>query len=108
GLPTYEVPATVAPWAEPGSYLAEAELSMDELATVTPGRLAVGLGPLAAGDEVWLDEQQTRVGGVPEALRETAETAIFTALQCAGRIRAGIELLTSTSAPGHEVALEAF
>ena len=107
-LPTYEVPATIAPSAEPGSYLAEAELSMDELATVTPGRLAVGLGPLAAGYEVWLDEQQTRVAGLPEALRETAETAIFTALQCAGRIRAGIELLTSTSAPGHEVALEAF
>jgi len=107
-LPTYEVPATIAPSAEPGSYLAEAELSMDELATMAPGRLAAGLGPLAAGYEVWLDEQQTRVASLPEALRETAETAIFTALQCAGRIRAGIELLTSPSAPGHEVALEAF
>jgi hypothetical protein len=107
-LPTYEVPATIAPPAEPGSYLAEAELSMDELATVAPGRLAAGLGPLAAGYEAWLDEQPTRVTGLPEALRETAETAIFTALQCAGRIRAGIELLTSPSAPGHAVALEAF
>jgi Helicase conserved C-terminal domain len=107
-LPSYEVPATIAPSAEPGSYLAEAELSMDELATAAPGRLAVGLGPLAAGYEVWLDEQQARVAGLPEALRETAETAIFTALQCAGRIRAGIELLTSPAASGHEVALEAF
>ncbi len=107
-LPTYEVPATVAPSAEPGSYLAEADLSMDKLATASAGELAVGLGPLAVGYEAWLDEQQTRVAGLPEALRETAETAIFTALQCAGRIRAGIELLTSPSAPGHEAALEAF
>jgi hypothetical protein len=107
-LPTYEVPATIAPSAEPGSYLAEAELSMDELATVAPDRLAVGLGPLAAGYEVWLDEQQARIAGLPEALRETAETAIFAALQCAGRIRAGIELLTSPSAQGHELALAAF
>jgi hypothetical protein len=107
-LPSYEVPATIAPSAEPGSYLAEAELSMDELATMAPDRLAAGLGPLAAGYEAWLDEQQTRVAGLPEALRETTETAIFTALQCAGRIRAGIELLTSPSVPGHEAALEAF
>ena len=74
---------------------------------MAPGRLAVGLGPLAAGYEVRLDEQQTRVAGLPEALRETAETAIFTALRCASRIRAGIELLTSPAAPGHEEALEA-
>jgi hypothetical protein len=81
---------------------------VEALATASAGELAVGLGPLAAGYEAWLDEQQTRVAGLPEALRETAETAIFTALQCVGRIRAGIELLTSPSAPGHEVALEAF
>ena len=101
-LPTYEVPATIAPPAETGSHLAGVELSMDALATAPVDRLAAGLGPLADGYSAWLDEQEARIAELPGALRETAETAIFTALQCAGRIRAGIELLTSTSAPGHE------
>jgi len=107
-LPAYEVAATVAPPAGEGSYLAGAELSMDELAEASAAQLAAGLGPLAAGYEAWLVDQQTRVAGLPEGLRATAEAAIFTALQCAGRIRAGIELLTSPEAPGHELALEAF
>ena len=107
-LPTYEVPATIAPPAEAGSHLAGVELSMDDLATAPVDRLAAGLGPLSDGYSAWLNEQEARIAELPAALRETAETAIFTALQCAGRIRAGIELLTSTSAPGHEAALEAF
>ncbi len=102
------MPATIAPPAETGSHLAGVELSMDDLATASVEELAAGLGPLAAGYAVWLDEQEARIAELPAALRETAETAIFTARQCAGRIRAGIELLTSPSAPGHELALEAF
>jgi hypothetical protein len=36
-------------------------------------RLADGLVPLAAGYEVWLDEQHAAIGGLPVALRD-AET----------------------------------
>ena len=80
-LPTYEVPATIAPPAEAGSHLAGVELSMDALATAPVDRLAAGLGPLAAGYSAWLNEQEARIAELPGALRETAETAIFTALQ---------------------------
>ncbi|MGH3197518.1 MAG: hypothetical protein ACRDNT_16660 [Streptosporangiaceae bacterium] len=107
-LATYEVPATIAPQAEPGSHLAGVELSMDTLATTSAGELAAGLGPLADGYSAWLDEQETRVDGLPAALRETARTAIFTARQCASRIRAGIELVSSPAAAHHETALQAF
>jgi hypothetical protein len=41
---------------------------VEALATASAGELAVGLGPLAAGYEAWLDEQQTRVAGLPGAL----------------------------------------
>ena len=68
--------------------------------TAAVDRLAAGLGPLADGYSAWLDEQEARIAELPAALRETAETAIFTARQCAGRIRAGIELLTSPPLPG--------
>ena len=37
-LPAYEVPATIAPPAEPGSHLHGVELSMDALATASAGR----------------------------------------------------------------------
>src|SRR6266702_5051395 len=107
-LPAYDVPITIAPPAGPGSHLAGVQLSMDELAIAEPGQLAYGLGPLAAGYEAWLDEQEAAVPELPEALRETAATAVFTARQCAARIRAGIDLLTSPAVAGHETALEAF
>jgi hypothetical protein len=107
-LPVYDVPATIAPDAEAGSHLAGVELSMDALAQAEVGQLAVGLAPLAAGYEAWLSEQEAAIGGLPEALREIAATAVFTARQSAARIRTGIELLTSPAAVGHETALAAF
>jgi Helicase conserved C-terminal domain len=107
-LPTYEVPATIAPPAEPSSYLAGAELSMDELATASAEKLADGLRPLADGYAAWLGEQETRVAGLPVALQDAARAAIFTARLCADRIRAGIELVTSPAAADHETALQAF
>ena len=107
-LPAYEVPATIAPPVGPDSHLAGVELSMDELATMAADRLAAGLAPLAAGYEAWLDEQAAAIPGLPEPLRETAEAAVFTARQCASRIRAGISLITDPAAAGHEIALAAF
>src|SRR5258708_4608885 len=107
-LPAYNVPITIAPPAGPGSHLAGVELSMDELATATVGQLAAGVGPLAAGYEAWLDEEEAALPGLAEMLRETAGAAVLAARPCPGRIRAGIDLLTSPAAAGHKTALEAF
>src|ERR1035437_6555576 len=113
-LPTYEVPATIAPPAEPGSYLAEAELSMDELATVAPGRLAAGLGPLAAGDEAWLDEEPTPGTGLAEAPRGTGGGGIWMSWprwrpagsrQDSGRWRPGMRHGLTSSRPGSRACL---
>jgi hypothetical protein len=107
-LPRYEVPATIAPTAGSGSHLAGVELSMDELAMLPADQLARGLAPLAAGYAAWLDEQEAAIPGLPGALRDAAEAAIFAARQCAGRIRAGIDLLADPAVAGHETALAAF
>ena len=56
--------------------------------------LAAMLSPLAHGYAAWLDEQAAKVPALPEALKATAEAAIFTARQCAQRIQAGIDLVT--------------
>ena len=107
-LPTYEVPATIAPPAGEGTLLAGLELSMAELSEASAGDLAEKLGPLANGYVRWLDEQAARVPGLPAALQETARAAIFTARQCADRIQTGVTLLADPAAAGHEQALRAF
>src|SRR5690606_20059146 len=106
-LPTYDVPATVAPTGD-DTRLAGVELSMDTLADADPDRLRAGLTPLADGYRAWLDEQEAAIPGLPEPLRPAAETAVFTARRVAERIRAGIDLLTTPDAPRHEQALAAF
>jgi len=82
-LPTYEVPATIAPPAGDGTLLAGLELSMEALAHTPEADLADKLGPLAEGYEKWLDHQAAQIPDLPLPLRETAEAAIFTARQCA-------------------------
>ncbi|MUL42055.1 helicase [Streptomonospora sp. PA3] len=106
-LPSYEVPATVAPMGE-GTPLAGTELSMDALAVAEPEELRAGLAPLAEGYTAWLDERDAEKDALPAHLRETAESAVFTARRAAARIRAGIDLLCDASAPGHADALRAF
>ncbi|MFJ2033770.1 DISARM system helicase DrmA [Streptosporangium sp. NPDC087985] len=106
-LPAYDVPATVAPVGE-GTALAGVELSMDALATVSPTELAAGLRPLADGYTAWLQQQESRIPGLPEPLREAAEVAVFRARQAAARIRDGIELLTDPERERHTQALAAF
>jgi len=105
-LPAYDVPATVAPVG--AGTLAEAQLSMDALATAGAAELRAGLSPLADGYRSWLDERAAEIGTLPEALRPAAESAVFTARRAAERIRAGIELLTDPNATGHADALAAF
>jgi hypothetical protein len=106
-LPAFDVPATIAPPAGPGSPLERAVLSMDALASPETD-LAAGLRPLAAGYRAWLDEQEAAIAALPAPLRPAAEAAVFAALQCADRIEAGIRLLTDPAVPGHEMALAAF
>ena len=107
-LPTYEVPATIAPPAGDGTLLVGLELSMEALAHTPEADLADKLGPLARGYEKWLDHQAAQISDLPRPLRETAEAAIFTARQGARRIQAGVDLVSSPDAKGHEHALKAF
>jgi hypothetical protein len=107
-LPTYEVPATIAPSAEAGTPLADVELSMEALSTALAEELGEKLGPLAVGYAGWLDEQAVKIPQLPASLRETAESAIFIARQCANRIRAGIDLVSDPGKAGHKDALRAF
>ncbi len=103
-LPSYNVAATVAD----AKRLGPVELSMDALATATPGDLRTGLSPLADGYLSWLDGQAATIPDLPAQLRGAAEAAVFTARQAAERIRSGIALLTDPAVPGHGQALAAF
>ncbi|MET7373443.1 DISARM system helicase DrmA [Micromonospora arida] len=106
-LPTYNVPATVAPVGK-GTPLARVELAMDALAAADIDRLRTGLAPLADGYEAWLDDEAAKIPDLPEALREAATTAIRNANAAAKRIRAGVALLTNPEAEKHADALAAF
>ncbi|MGH4026250.1 MAG: DISARM system helicase DrmA [Pseudonocardiaceae bacterium] len=106
-LPHYDVPATIAPVGD-GTLLAGAELSMDDLAKADTDSLRTGLSPLADGYASWLDQRAAEISGLPEPLRPAAEAAVFRARRAAGRIRAGITLLTDPESPGHDDALRAF
>ncbi|EIV94882.1 DISARM system helicase DrmA [Frankia sp. QA3] len=106
-LPTYDVPSTIAP-AGPNTPLEHVELSMDALVVADAAALRRGLMPLADGYEAWLDEREVQVPSLPERLRPAARTAIGEARVAAGRIRAGIALLTDPAQPRQGEALAAF
>ncbi|GAB3698464.1 DISARM system helicase DrmA [Nocardiopsis oceani] len=106
-LPHHDVPATTADVGA-GSALADTELSMDALAAAEPAALGTGLAPLADGYAAWLAEREANIPNLPEALRETAATAVFQAKQAAERIRSGIGLLADPAHPRHDEALKAF
>lgn len=106
-LPSYDVPATVA-LADQGTPLAGTLLSMDALAEADTDTLRTGLAPLADGYETWLDERSAEIPQLPPRLAAAAKGAVFRARRVAQRIRAGIDLLTDPTVPGHEDALRAF
>ncbi|MBN1172032.1 MAG: DISARM system helicase DrmA, partial [Micromonosporaceae bacterium] len=106
-LPTYDVPVTLAQVGE-GSGLGEVELSMDTLATADLATLRAGLLPLAEGYAAWLDAREAEIPGLPQALRAVAQAAVVTARQAAGRIGAGIDLVTLPDQPRHAEAIAAF
>ncbi|WP_214318606.1 DISARM system helicase DrmA [Nonomuraea sediminis] len=104
-VPSYDVPATVAPNDGP---LARVELSMDRLAEATTEQLTTGLQPLAAGYADWLDKQEVRIPSMPGPLQKAATVAVARARRAAVRIRDGIALLTDPSREHHTDALRAF
>lgn len=106
-LPTHDVPATIAPTG-PGTELEDAELSMDTLAGATATQLQVGLYPLVEGYQTWLDGQNEEASELPTALRDRAQAAVERAREAAGRLQAGIDLLTDPTNPHHAQALDAF
>ncbi len=106
-LPHYNVPATIAPVGD-GTPLAGAQLSMDALAEADIDALRAGLSPLVDGYTAWLGQRAAELTTLPEPLRPAAEGAVFQARRAAGRIRAGITLLTEPDTLGHAAALRAF
>ncbi|GAA0338593.1 DISARM system helicase DrmA [Actinoallomurus spadix] len=106
-LPTYDVPATIAPNG-PGTPLEHVELSMDALATAGPDALEAGLRPLIDGYTAWLDAREAEIPSLPEPLRPAATRAVYDARQAARRIEAGVTLLTDPADPYHGDALTAF
>lgn len=106
-VPTYDVPATVAPSGK-GTPMEAVELSMDRLATATPEALATGLRPLVERYTAWLDEREREIDGLPESLKPAASKAIRDARTACNRIAEGIGLLTDSNRPRHAEALAAF
>ncbi len=108
-LPRFDVPATIAPIG-PETPLAGALLSMDTLAggDIDIDTLREGLAPLADGYSAWLDEREAEIAALPEQLRTTAETAVYTARGSVERLRAGISVLTDPGQLRHVEALMAF
>lgn len=100
-LPTYDVPSTSAEGSG-------AELSMDVLAEADAARLRDALVPLVAGYDNWLSGEHAKISGLPVGLQQTGAHAVQVARIAAERVRAGIDLLTTPTAPGHDVALAAF
>nr|WP_220488320.1 DISARM system helicase DrmA [Tessaracoccus sp. MC1756] len=88
-LPVGETPQTRARSVE------GALLSMDALASASGDDLRIGLAPLVAGYEAWLDDQAAAVLGLPEHLRETAEVAMWEARQAHKRLVSGLEHVAS-------------
>jgi Helicase conserved C-terminal domain len=106
-MPTFDVPATIAPSPADTPGLAGLELSMDQLAALPPDELGAALRPLADGYRGWLDARKQESASLSDPLRPTADAAVFKATSIADRIAAGINLLIDDSPDGRN-ALAAF
>ena len=84
-LPVGETPQTRA------RSVTGAQLSMDALSTVTSADLRVGLEPLVAGYQAWLDEQEATAAALPAHLQETSELVLWEARQAHQRLVDGLE-----------------
>jgi len=84
-LPVGETPQTRA------RSVSGAQLSMDALSTVTSAELRVGLEPLVAGYQAWLDEQEATAAALPAHLQETSELVLWEARQAHQRLADGLE-----------------
>jgi hypothetical protein len=104
-LPSYEVPATVAPTDE---IFDDLELSMDTLGEAGPEQLRGGLSPLVDEYRNWIVEREREVDALPDRLQPAARAAVEAARTAATRIETGVSLLTDATVFGHEDALKAF
>ena len=84
-LPIGETPQTKA------GVVADATLSMDVLASITPDGARAGLTPLVDGYGAWLDVQESGATKLPPHLQETAEVALWEAREAHKRLVAGLE-----------------
>ena len=96
-LPLADVPQTVAGDA------GDTVVSMRLLAEAEATELRAALGPLIAGYNDWLVEQDRTAEELPAHLRDTANEAIAEAREAAGRLEIGLALLEKD-----EDALRAF
>ncbi len=111
-VPTYSVPRTDAPTADEFPLLAGLELDMEVLAGLPTDQLRAALIPLVEAYEAWLGEEAAKLDDPAHRLaahRDTALAALDRGRQVAGRIRAGIDVLTGTpDRPADEDAADAF
>lgn len=97
-IPSYEVPLTEAPTTEEEPGLAAATFDMAVLAQTAQADLAAALTPLVDAYEHWIDRQEARVADPTARLsghEDAVAIAITHARAAAGRLRAGIDVLTS-------------
>jgi hypothetical protein len=92
-LPTFDVPATVAPPLAELPHLAGLQLSMDRLAKLEPDALVAALMPLATGYTAWLNERAGAAAALPQTLRGVGLSAVDRARSVADRIAEGVALL---------------
>ena len=96
-IPAYEVPRTEAPTAADVPELAGVTLDMKALAGAPDAELRARLLPLAEAYEAWIERQRARIGDPAARLdgfEDVADRALGRCARAAGRIRAGIDLLT--------------
>lgn len=96
-LPIAETPQTRA------RTVAEAELSMDALASASAQEVRSGLAPLVDGYGAWLEKQRAQAAALPAHLRRTADEALADADDVHQRLAAGLAHVT-----GDEEALRCF
>ncbi|OBK34230.1 helicase [Mycobacterium sp. 1245111.1] len=88
-LPTADIPQT-----KPGS-AGDALTSMRQLAELQAGEVEDAFAPLINGYLEWLEEQKSIAEQLPDHLQGPADDAIAEAELAAGRLREGVDYLTS-------------
>jgi hypothetical protein len=105
-IPVYDVPKTAPPDAKDIPALGSVVLGMKDLAETQDVEFPNKLGALAHAYEEWIKQQQAKIADPTEGLKEYEEAAKESLSRCSaalGRIREGLDLITS-----NPTAAEAF